>query len=262
MAQRLWFKAWIDQRLGDLRLNSCDVYGRAVWLGLEALLWKCEPAGHLALDGKPIQPEAVARQLALDPETLKRGIDNLVHWGLVHWSPEGVLVCTAIVELGSISEVRAKAGKRGARGRKPIQDAQDGSFAQAKSASKTAKQNVSSSSTSTSTSSESPLRVALAELPKLASDPQLPALEAFWPDFERHRREIRHPLTQGAVREQLRKAEKWGIPAFIAQGRESIAGGWQNIFEPKPVHNGNGYHRPDPPKKPVLIAPRVEAPGP
>lgn len=61
-----------------------------------------------------------------------------------------------------------------------------------------------------------------------------------WLAWCQHRREIRKKLTPTAVRQQLCDFVKMGPIRAAAAIRNSIAGGYQGIFEPKGQQNGNG----------------------
>jgi len=61
-----------------------------------------------------------------------------------------------------------------------------------------------------------------------------------WDGFLEHRREIRKAATHRAQRALLKKCAAWGKLNAIAAIENSIAGGWQNLFDPDGNRNGNG----------------------
>jgi hypothetical protein len=67
-----------------------------------------------------------------------------------------------------------------------------------------------------------------------------------WTDWRRHRSEIQHPLKPTQEAKQLKKLEAMGLERAIAALTNSLEGGYQGIFEPKP--NGVNGH----PDKPLF----------
>ena len=64
-----------------------------------------------------------------------------------------------------------------------------------------------------------------------------PAFTAAWNDFTEHRKEIKKPMTPRAAAMQLKKLEAYTPDIAAAMVEQSIAGGWQGIFELK--YNGS-----------------------
>jgi hypothetical protein len=60
-----------------------------------------------------------------------------------------------------------------------------------------------------------------------------PEFATIWKSWEKHRIEIKKPLTGEAIKKQLAKLESWGIERATAAISNSIANGWQGIFEDK-----------------------------
>lgn len=58
------------------------------------------------------------------------------------------------------------------------------------------------------------------------------AFELAWHLWEDHRRDIRKPLTETSIRQQLKKLSALGHDRAIAAIEHSVANGWQGIFEP------------------------------
>ena len=68
-----------------------------------------------------------------------------------------------------------------------------------------------------------------------------PAFTAAWNDFTEHRKEIKKPMTPRAAAMQLKKLEAYTPDIAAAMVEQSIAGGWQGIFELKQNGSkGNG----------------------
>jgi len=66
--------------------------------------------------------------------------------------------------------------------------------------------------------------------PLLSSSPDF--LSA-WAEWEQHRREIKHPLTPTAAKQQIARLDAMGPERATAAIRNSIANGWRGLFEPK-----------------------------
>jgi hypothetical protein len=62
-----------------------------------------------------------------------------------------------------------------------------------------------------------------------------------WERWANHRKELSHKLTPTSVREQLKQLEAWRLQGCdpVAILETSITNGWQGIFKPKVVRNGN-----------------------
>lgn len=59
------------------------------------------------------------------------------------------------------------------------------------------------------------------------------AFETAWHEWQRYRAEAKKPLTPSTVRKQLRVLERMGHDGAIASIEQSIANGWQGLFEPR-----------------------------
>ena len=70
----------------------------------------------------------------------------------------------------------------------------------------------------------------------LPSNLQTPDFQKAWADWLQHRREIKHPVTPTAAKEQLSKLTDMGPERAVAALRNSTANGWQGVFEPKDNH--------------------------
>lgn len=82
--------------------------------------------------------------------------------------------------------------------------------------------------------------------PTLRTEP----FRAAWLDWTGYRRELRKPLTERTVREQIRSLEAFGHDGAIASIKRSIGNGWTGLFPPDDRSGRNGSDR----------AHRVEAP--
>lgn len=64
-----------------------------------------------------------------------------------------------------------------------------------------------------------------------------------WIEWEQHRRESRHKLTPSTRRRQLAQCLQWGPTRAAEAIEQSIANGWQGLFEPKGVKNNGSARR-------------------
>ena len=72
-----------------------------------------------------------------------------------------------------------------------------------------------------------------------APEPDLIAPDAYaeaWNEWLAHRREIKKPMTIRAQRMQLDKFVGWSPQRIIAAINNSIANGYQGVYEAKPEH--------------------------
>jgi len=60
-----------------------------------------------------------------------------------------------------------------------------------------------------------------------------PQFTEAWANWEKHRKEIRKPLTRQSVKMQMRDFERWGVDRAIAAIEHTIKKGWQGIREPE-----------------------------
>lgn len=60
-----------------------------------------------------------------------------------------------------------------------------------------------------------------------------PEFSAAWLDFIQHRHDMKKPLTARAARACLNKLISWGERKAVVALRDSVANGWQGLFEPK-----------------------------
>ena len=63
------------------------------------------------------------------------------------------------------------------------------------------------------------------------------SLESAWNDWQEHREEIRHPLTEKAALACLKRIEEFGTERARMAIEHSIAGGYRGIFEPTGKQN-------------------------
>jgi hypothetical protein len=66
-----------------------------------------------------------------------------------------------------------------------------------------------------------------------------------WNQWERHRREIKKPLTTLQGQKQLEKFAEWGLKRSVAAINHTIEKGWQGIREPEGGSGANGQKTAD-----------------
>jgi hypothetical protein len=210
--QRPFFKVYPgdEARHGTLLLRS----------ELFALYWKirirshdCERIGYLSRNGTPIPDTELSEVTGLGVKEFTALSSELVVRSLLARSRDGILYDPVIVEQ---AKAQGEAKKFGRMGGSPI--LRDG-------LSPPLPQGNGVSDYDYDTEPSEP-----AGLPEGIRSKEF--LEV-WLEFERHRREIKRPMT-GRSRKQLLLAMKGiGQDRAILAIRHSIANGWQGIFEPK-----------------------------
>lgn len=77
---------------------------------------------------------------------------------------------------------------------------------------------------------------------------QTPAFERAWADWQEDRHAKRKPLTARAAELQFEKLEVWGPAKAVQAIHNSIANGWQGLFEPKEekTYANKNSERPNP----------------
>lgn len=99
------------------------------------------------------------------------------------------------------------------------------------------------------------------DLDKFPASLRTARFAATWSLWEKHRREIRKPLTQTSVEQQFKVLASWGEARAIAAIEFTIGQGWTGIKEPYAT-NGNGAHgkrRPEPEPEIELTREQAEA---
>lgn len=130
----------------DPAVQALTYHDRGVWLELMCLMHETEPRGKLALGGKPYPPHILARALGLILDHgavgLQQTIDRLLDYGVASKDEDGFIFSRRMVRDEYIRQVRAEAGKKGAKygpqGGRPARSTKPAKTA--KTAKKTAKQ--------------------------------------------------------------------------------------------------------------------------
>lgn len=75
-----------------------------------------------------------------------------------------------------------------------------------------------------------------------------PEFHQAWASWQKHRRELKLPLTPATAAEQLEQLAAWGVDRAVSAIKHSIRRAWKNIFEETQTHDARTTnHRPQSP---------------
>lgn len=91
----------------------------------------------------------------------------------------------------------------------------------------------------------------VAPTPEIPSELRTDEFVAAWDRWQKHRREIRKPLTPTSSQTQLREMAKWGVRRAVAAIDHTIGKGWQGLREPDATASPSFGNRPQPQSAPL-----------
>ncbi len=236
----------------DVGVQSLTFHDRGVWFELLMLMHESERRGVLVLNGRAIPESALARLLGLDNQILTTTLTTLLDVGVVSVEEAtGALMSRRMVRDEHLRTVRAECGKLGGNpALKPSLVKQRSTIPLKQRTTTRDKQKATPSSSSSISSSEEVTATgagvrdvdpATEMLP-----PWLPA--ETWASWERTRKALKRPVTDDARRLQIKKLEALRAKGHDPQAvlEQSIANGWQGLFEIKPdiqhtITGGQGH---------------------
>jgi hypothetical protein len=86
---------------------------RGVWMDLLCCMMLADPYGHLAVNGKAMQDDDIARMIGVDKATLKGTLNHLLELGIPSRNAEGIIFSRRLVRDHDAFEAAQKSGKRG-----------------------------------------------------------------------------------------------------------------------------------------------------
>ena len=118
---------YVQDFLTDEKLNECSAESTGVYIRLMCILHKSEEYGAILLKQKDKQTEKqilnfarkLARQMPYDELTICRALQELFDEGVITIDGDKLLQ-KRMVKDGYLSEIRAKAGKKGGKGRQLV----------------------------------------------------------------------------------------------------------------------------------------------
>ncbi len=229
-----WFKMYPADLMGNLRFRRCSDEVRATYLDVLALAHTNEPYGFLP---------AVASATAItgrSERSLRAALLALVGTGLVA-NPEGdtFVVPQLVRDRQKVLAGVARQGAPSGRSDRPVGPSGLRTQNSEEKRSEEESAAVAAPSSNVKPKRSKPQAVSLdgildePEFDGLRALTECQVLEAFWPDWEGFRREIRAPLTAATIREQVRQASAWGPSVWVERARVSIANGWRGVFPDK-----------------------------
>jgi hypothetical protein len=99
--------------LGDSALRMLDAADRGVWIDLLCVMMAGEPYGHLALNGKPMSDEQVARIIGMDVQAYKTHLAKLIEYGIPSETTDGMIYSRRLVKDHKKFTDGKKFGKKG-----------------------------------------------------------------------------------------------------------------------------------------------------
>lgn len=164
--------------LNDIKLQSCSLESQGLLINLMCLMHQAIPYGHLIINGSMPADKEVARLLRLHHKTYHTRLKELLLYGALRQSENGVIFCKRMVEDEQLRTIRREAGKMG------------GSPLLKQKVNQVAKQKPTPSSSSSISSSSSKKKDKKSIEYPLWLDLDL------WDEFKKYRTKIRSPLTE------------------------------------------------------------------
>jgi hypothetical protein len=98
MSDRLpWFPFETVAWRGELKLRTCSLAARAVWLEMLTVMHEATPRGYLVLNGQPVDAEALASLMSAKPREVARAMEELDEKGVYSRTAEGVIYSRKMV---------------------------------------------------------------------------------------------------------------------------------------------------------------------
>lgn len=97
----------------DAALQSCSVCSRGVWIEMLCIMHQCEPYGYLAVNGRAMTNEQLARLIGETPAFTRKALAELEGAAVFSRDDAGCIFSRRMVKDERIRNVRAEAGKQG-----------------------------------------------------------------------------------------------------------------------------------------------------
>jgi len=104
---------YVADWLNDPALKLCSLYARGLWAEMLMTMWQCEPAGHLAINGKPYTTAQLARGVREPEGKVKAALSELEDAGVFSKTPDGSIYSRRMVRDIHNRKVRAAGGSKG-----------------------------------------------------------------------------------------------------------------------------------------------------
>ncbi len=97
----------------DVELQSCSMAAQGLWINAMCLAHECEPYGHLTINGKPMTPAQLGRQVGLSAKESEALLEELLDAGVARKTEEGMIYSSRMVRDERLRNVRAESGRLG-----------------------------------------------------------------------------------------------------------------------------------------------------
>ena len=114
MSKRPSFQFYPSDWRKESGLRLCSIGARGLWIEMLMLMHEGEPYGHLTIQGRPIDPEMLARLIGVDTAPARKMLRELEFNGVFSRTPEGLIFSRRMVRDEDARERRAEGGKAGA----------------------------------------------------------------------------------------------------------------------------------------------------
>jgi len=97
----------------DVELQSCSMAAQGLWINAMCLAHECTPYGHLTVNGKPMTPAQLGRQVGLSAKETEALVAELHEAGVLDKGEGDVIFSRRMVRDEHLRNVRADAGRLG-----------------------------------------------------------------------------------------------------------------------------------------------------
>ena len=241
----------------DTALQRCSIAARGLWIELMCIAHECEEYGKLGQNGEAFSHKTLAKLVGLSPQTCKKLLAELERNKVFSRDDNGIIFSRRMIKDEELRNIRAKAGSMGGN-----PDLLGDLVKQNGKQKPTPSSSSSSSSSIIKTTTESEITNAdekvnlppnLPDATKVEQKPtpsssssiieypenlDTPKFREAYENWINYRKEMRKPLFPTSQVAQLKRMSEWGHDIAIKMIEESIANGWQVIYEPKPNYAG------------------------
>jgi hypothetical protein len=221
----------------DPGIQALTYHQRGIWFEIICLMHESPSRGYLLLpNGNAMPDDALFRILGLDKQSGAAALAAIIECGVANRDPETeALINRRMIRDEELRRVRSECGKMGAPfgglGGRPKGEVTAKTANKPQGVGQMKGQNNPPSSSPSSSSSKKPPLPPKAEVLPFESE----SFKAAWTEWKQHRSEIKKSLTPTSMERQLTKLKGMGEQRAIVSIQDSIANGWQGLFEPKDV---------------------------
>lgn len=215
------FQFYPGDWLRDAALRSCSTAARGLWMDMLCFMHEGSPYGYLKVNHKVILPANLARMTGLTFEETEGCLAELREAGVFQEDTDGAIFSKRMIRDEEIRNKRATGGHLGGNPTlKVIPKVEERLTIEVKQ--KPTPSSSSSSSINKEEEVEFPANLQTAQFKKA------------WAGYLDYRKGAKMKTLQTAsINAQLKKMGEWGHNPALSAINETIANGWQGIFQPK-----------------------------